>query len=211
MYALAQLLMILLCAFYFFRDGEAIVAWLQTSLPIDPERQRLVTARLDEVVKGAMYGNTLIALVEGLIGGVGFWLAGLPSAVLWGTIMAVLAYLPLVGAGLIWMPVALYLLIQGAYAKAGILAVTGVVIFALDYLVRTIVVGGRSRLHTLLVFFSVLGRDSVFWAGRHHSRALAHRAQHHLGGKLSHREGARRVPDIERPGRGRLGRRKEVA
>ena len=160
--AVIQLGMILLCAFYFFRDGEDMIGWLRSHLPIASERQALLGKRFDEVVKGAVYGNTVIALTEGLIGGVAFWLIGLPSAVLWGAAMAILAYLPLVGAGIIWIPAAVYLFWQGAYVKVVILATVGLVIAILDYLVRTILVGDRSHLHTLLVFFSVLGGLQFF-------------------------------------------------
>jgi predicted PurR-regulated permease PerM len=118
--------------------------------------------RFDDVVKGTVYGNTVIALLEGLVGGIAFWSVGLPSAVLWGTIMAILAYLPLVGAGLVWMPAAAYLVWQGTYGKALVLVGFGAVIAVMDYLIRTIVVGGRSHLHTLLVFFSVLGGLQLF-------------------------------------------------
>lgn len=162
LYAVVQFSIILLCAFYFFRDGDALIEWLRAMIPIAPERQRLLGHRFHEVVTGAVYGNTVIALLEGLIGGLAFWLVGLPSAVLWGAVMAILAYLPLVGAGLVWVPAAVYLFWQGAYIKVAALIGTGAVLAVMDYLIRTIVVGGRSRLHTLLVFFSVLGGLSVF-------------------------------------------------
>jgi predicted PurR-regulated permease PerM len=162
LYALVQLGMILLCAFYFFRDGNAIIDWFRLHLPIAPERQALLGRRLDEVVNGAVYGNTVIALMEGVIGGLAFWLVGLPSAVLWGAVMTIFAYLPLVGAGLIWIPAASYLFWQGAYLKVIVLVVVGAAMAVMDYLVRTIVVGGHSRLHTLLVFFSVLGGLQIF-------------------------------------------------
>lgn len=76
--------------------------------------------------------------------------------------MAILAYLPLVGAGLVWIPAAGYLAWQGAYGRAFVLIGFGVVIAVMDYLIRTILVGGRSHLHTLLVFFSVLGGLQLF-------------------------------------------------
>lgn len=162
LYAVVQLGMILLCAFYFFRDGEMMIDWLRTSLPIAPERQAILRRRFDEVVKGAVYGNAVIAVMEGVIGGLAFWSVGLPSPVLWGAAMAILAYLPLVGAGLIWIPAAGYLFWQGAYLKVAVLVVVGVVMAVMDYLVRTIVVGSQSHLHTLLVFFSVLGGLQFF-------------------------------------------------
>jgi predicted PurR-regulated permease PerM len=162
LYAFVQLGMILLCAFYFFRDGDALIEWLRAHVPMTPERQLILGRRFDEVVKGAVYGNTVIALLEGMIGGLAFWLVGLPSAVVWGAVMAILAYLPLFGAGLVWIPAAGYLFWQGAYLKGGFLVAVGAVIAVLDYLVRTIVVGGHSHLHTLLVFFSVLGGLQFF-------------------------------------------------
>lgn len=162
LYAIVQLGMILLCAFYFFRDGDMLIHWLRSHLPMSSDRQEVLVRRFDEVVKGAVYGNTVIALMEGVIGGLAFWSVGLPSAVLWGAVMAILAYLPLLGAGLVWIPAASYLFWQGAYLKGVVLVAVGVVIAVLDYLVRTIMVGGRSNLHTLLVFFSVLGGLTVF-------------------------------------------------
>ena len=161
-HALVQLAMMLLCAFYFFRDGDALIEWLASTTVLEPERRRVLTRRFDEVVKGAVYGSTVIALLEGLVGGTAFWLVGLPAPVLWGAIMAILAYLPLVGAGLVWIPAAAYLMWQGAYGKAIILVGFGIVIAVIDYLIRNILVGGRSNLHTLLVFFSVLGGLQLF-------------------------------------------------
>lgn len=76
--------------------------------------------------------------------------------------MAILAYLPLVGAGLVWIPAAGYLAWQGAYGKVLVLVGFGAVIAVMDYLIRNILVGGRSRLHTLLVFLSVLGGLQIF-------------------------------------------------
>lgn len=159
---LTELSIILLSMFYLFRDGEGVVEWMKELLPLVKERQQLVIRRFDEVVKGAVLGNTAVAALEGIVGGIAFWLVGLPSALLWGTAMAVLAYLPLVGAAIVWGPVAAYLFFQGRYASATILCVAGVIIAVLDYVVRTIVVGGASKLHTLLTFFAVLGGIQFF-------------------------------------------------
>ncbi len=149
---------VLLSAFYFFRDGKHIVDWAQENLPITPERQRLVLKRFDEVVKGAVYGNTIVALLEGFIGGLAFWLVGLPSPILWGAVMAITAYIPFVGAALIWFPAAIYLALQGAYVQSAVLVVAGIVLaVVIDDLARNIIVGKASKLHSLIMFFSVIG------------------------------------------------------
>jgi predicted PurR-regulated permease PerM len=162
LYALIHLFLMLACSFYFFREGEALIAWVRSALPVAPDSQHRLFGRFDEVVRGTVYGNSIIAVAEGLLGGIGFWLADIPSAILWGTVMTILAYLPLVGAGVVWIPVAAYLLVQGAYARVVILLVVGAIIALTDYWARPIVVGGRSRLHPLLVLFSVLGGIELF-------------------------------------------------
>lgn len=160
--ALFELGIILLSIFYLFRDGEIVAAWIKAFLPLTEVRQRLVIRRFDEVVKGAVLGNTVVAALEGAVGGLAFAIIDLPAALLWGTVMAIFAYLPLVGAAIVWLPVAVYLLIQGSYGQAMILCVSGVIIAVLDYVVRTIVVGETSKLHTLLTFFAVLGGIQFF-------------------------------------------------
>lgn len=153
---------VLLASFYFFRDGARLVAWMQEVVPITPERQRLILRRFDEVLKGAVYGNTVVALLEGFIGGMAFWLVGLPSPILWGAVMAITAYLPLIGAGLVWIPAAIYFVLQGAYGRLSVLVVAGVGIAVIDYLVRNIVVGEAAKLHSLIMFFSVIGGIQFF-------------------------------------------------
>lgn len=160
--AVTELSIILLSMFYYFRDGQALVAWIKQLLPLPEAQQQLLVRRFHEVVKGAVLGNTLVAALEGIVGGLAFWLVGLPAALLWGALMAVLAYLPLIGAAMIWGPAALYEFVQGHYAATAVLCLAGVVIAVLDYVVRTIVVGETSKLHTLLTFFAVLGGIRFF-------------------------------------------------
>ncbi|MBL8037507.1 AI-2E family transporter [Nitrospira sp. CMX1] len=159
---LLELGIILLCTFYFFRDGQHIVHWLKDVLPFEAHLQQLVARRFGEVVQGAVLGNTLVAALEGLVGGFAFWLAGIPGPLLWGAVMGILAYLPLVGAGIVWLPIALYSFIQGDFSAGAILCFSGFLIAVLDYVVRTVVVGETSKLHTLLTFFSVLGGIQFF-------------------------------------------------
>ena len=160
--ALSELGIILLCTFYFFRDGKGMVDWLTDVSPLDEAYQQLIVRRFGEVMKGAVLGNTLVAALEGIVGGFAFWFAGMPVPLLWGAVMGILAYLPLVGAGIVWLPAAVYLFIQGDYAAGGILCVSGFVIAVLDYVVRTLVVGEASKLNTLLTFFAVLGGIQLF-------------------------------------------------
>ena len=79
-----------------------------------------------------------------------------------GAVMAITAYLPLIGAGLVWVPAAMYFGVQGAYGRMWVLIAAGIGIAVIDYLVRNIVVGEASKLHSLIMFFSVIGRIEFF-------------------------------------------------
>ena len=159
---LFQTAIMLVCTFYFFLDGERVVRWIENALPLTHQQQRIVFQRFDEVVRASVEGSTIVAILEGLIGGLAFWIAGLSTPVLWGVIMGVLAYVPAAGASLVWVPGALYLWFIGAYGKMAIVCVAGGIIALLDHVLRTILVGNRSKLHPMLVFFSVLGGIRVF-------------------------------------------------
>ena len=159
---LFQTVVMLVCTFYFFLDSERVVRWIENALPLTHQQQRIVFQRFDEVVRASIEGSTVVAILEGLLGGLAFWVAGLPTPVLWGVVMGILAYVPAVGASLIWIPGALYLWFIGAYGKMAVVCVAGGVIALLDHVLRTILVGDRSKLHPALVFLSVLGGIKVF-------------------------------------------------
>jgi predicted PurR-regulated permease PerM len=151
-----------LCCFFFLRDGETLVARVEEMLPFSKHRQQVVLHRFDQVVTGSIYGNTAVALLEGVVGGSAFYAAGLHSPALWGTVMGLLSYLPVGGAALIWVPGAVYLFYQAAYVKCAGLCLAGVLIAVIDHAVRNALLAHRVRLHPLLVFCSVLGGVQLF-------------------------------------------------
>jgi len=97
------------------------------------------------------------------LGGLAFWVLGLPSALLWGVLMTLLSMIPMTGSWLVWIPAALYLVATGHWVKAIILVAWGaLVVGTIDNFLRPRLVGKRAHLHELLVFFSVLGGLRLF-------------------------------------------------
>jgi predicted PurR-regulated permease PerM len=132
-------------------------------MPLDDRRAREIIDRTQEVISASVYGVLVIALIQGTLGGIAFWALGLPSALLWGVVMVFLSMIPMAGAFVVWVPAALYLVITGAWGKAIILTVWGaLVIGSVDNFLRPKLVGEKTRLHELLIFFSVLGGLQVF-------------------------------------------------
>lgn len=159
---LFQIALTVICLFYFLRDGDRVASWVEATLPLPPHQQRIIFERFDEVVTASVEGSTIVAILEGLVGGIAFWLTGLPTPVLWGVVMGLLAYVPAVGASLVWVPAAVYWWMAGLYTKTAIVCLAGLVIVLIDQAGRTMLVGTRSKLHPMLLFLSVVGGIKVF-------------------------------------------------
>ena len=149
--------------FFLFRDGRAIGSNLLASTPLSIDYSRRLLSMFAAVVRATVKGNIIIAIIQGTIGGVTFWLLGIEAALLWGVLMTFLSMLPAVGAGLVWVPVAGYLLLSGAVSRAVILLLVGVFVISLiDNLLRPSLVGKDTRLPDYVVLVSTVGGLSLF-------------------------------------------------
>ena len=161
--AIVQTFFVIFTMYYFFRDGDNISRNVRDSLPLDREQADSIMIRTREVIDASVYGVITIAIIQGTLGGLAFWALGLRSAIIWGVVMTFLSMVPMLGAFLVWVPAAIYLALTGHYVKAILLAAWGtLVIGMIDNFLRPKLVGSRTRLHELLIFFSVLGGLNVF-------------------------------------------------
>jgi predicted PurR-regulated permease PerM len=115
------------------------------------------------VIRATVKGSILVAMAQGALGGVIFWILGINAALLWAVLMAFLSLLPAVGAGLVWMPVALYLLATGSFIQGAILIAYGFLVIGLvDNLLRPMLVGKDTKLPDYVVLISTLGGIEAF-------------------------------------------------
>lgn len=144
--------------FFLFRDGRSLGHQIRATAPLsDAYTYRLIN-KFTAVVRATVKGNVIIAIVQGAIGGVTFWLLGVEAALLWGVLMAFLSLLPAIGSAIVWVPVAGYLLLSGSYAKGLILVFVGVVVIGLvDNLLRPPLVGKETKLPDYVVLISTVG------------------------------------------------------
>ena len=157
------LFIMLYLLFFLLRDGTALVARLQAASPLRSDRMRTLLRKFSTVAQATVRGNIVIALIQGVLGGVAFALLGIHAPVLWGAVMAFLSLLPAVGAAVAWLPVALYLLFAGAIWQGAGLVVFGVVVIgSVDNLLRPVLVGKDIRMPDWLVLISTVGGITVF-------------------------------------------------
>jgi predicted PurR-regulated permease PerM len=158
-----EVFFVIFTMYYLFRDGERMRTASYDMVPLSGPQAREIFDRTGEVISASVYGVLVIAVIQGVLGGLAFWALGLPSALLWGVVMIFLSMIPMAGAFIVWVPAAIYLGVTGHWVSALILTVWGaLVIGSIDNFLRPKLVGERTRLHELLVFFSVLGGLQVF-------------------------------------------------
>ncbi len=153
-----KLILMLYLTFFLLRDGDRLLALMDAAVPLSETRKQLLFRKFVEVTRATVKGNLLVAMVQGALGGLIFWLLDIPAPILWAVVMAFLSMIPAVGAALVWAPVALYLYATGAWFDASVLVAYGALIIGLaDNVLRPILVGRDTKLPDYIVLFSTMG------------------------------------------------------
>ena len=149
--------------FLLLRDGEQLVRRMIDLLPFERARNDALLARIRDVIYASVYGVLVIAVIQGSLSALMFWILGIPSAALWGAVTALTSVLPLVGSAAVWVPGTIYLVAIGRWPEAIVLGVWGgLVVGSVDNFVRPRLVGERVGLSELVTFFALLGGLRVF-------------------------------------------------
>jgi predicted PurR-regulated permease PerM len=149
--------------FYLFRDGRAFWRRLAVFIPLSPAQLEKLATGVSGTIASSMYGGLAVALAQGALLGVAFWVLGLPSPVLWGAMTAVFSFMPLVGTAMVWLPAAIILMLIGHPVKGLILLAWGAgVVSTVDNILRPLVISEHMRFHPLYVFFALLGGLQAF-------------------------------------------------
>ncbi len=160
-----QFFVMLFSMYYFLIYGKNYLAWVLYMLPLNSEEENLLLSKFITVSRATLKGTFVIGAVQGAMGGVAMWIAGIPNTLFWGVIMAVFSIIPAVGPAIVWLPAGIYLLITGnVTAGIGLLLFGAVVIGNIDNLIRPKLVGKETELPDLMIFFSTLGGLALFGA-----------------------------------------------
>jgi predicted PurR-regulated permease PerM len=152
----------LFALFFFFRDGDAIMAALRRVLPFESDQLDRMIAEASDLIHASVTASLSVSIIQGTLGGLMFALLGLGASVFWGVIMTFFALLP-IGAGIVWGPVAVWLMLTGSPGRGlTLLAVGAGIIGLVDNVLRPILLSGRTQLNGLLVFVSLLGGIAAF-------------------------------------------------
>ncbi|MCC6264983.1 MAG: AI-2E family transporter [Bryobacterales bacterium] len=162
-HSMFHLLIFLLTMFYLFRDGPRLMQILKDVAPVGEDTRDRMIGEATDMIQATILSSVVVSTVQGILGGLTFWILGLPSPLVWGLVLGVLAFLPVIGPSLVWAPMGAYMIFNGAPWRGAMLIVLGFVfVSSSDKVLRPILIAGRARLNELLVLVSLLGGLEAF-------------------------------------------------
>jgi predicted PurR-regulated permease PerM len=151
--------------FYLFKDGPMFISHVQRLLPLKDIYKRHLFEKFGKVTHAILYGHIVVAVIQGFLGGIGFFLFGVNSPLIWGIIMAFAALIPFIGTGLVWFPPALLRIVNGVLTGDKFMTLGGVlfmlygllIVSSIDNIIRPKIIGDRAKVHPTLILVGVLG------------------------------------------------------
>jgi len=156
--------------YYLLKDGRAIINRIKTLLPVKKSEKESIVKGFGQTVGAIFYAQVLIALIQGTLGGIGFWVVGISSPVLWGAIMVLFAFIPMFGTALVWFPASLILIMSGyangdyltVWKGVGLLIYRALIVGTIDNLLKPRLIGRKTGVHPVLVLLGILGGLEIF-------------------------------------------------
>lgn len=157
------LVVMMIAMYYLFKEGETALERLRQALPFEAEHRDRMISETHELIIASVMSSLATAVLHGVVGGLMFLILGIHSPVVWAVLMGFLSLLPVVGSSIIWLPAAIWLMIQGHIPQGIILiAVCSAVVAIIENILRPWMISGRAQISGLLIFISILGGISVF-------------------------------------------------
>jgi predicted PurR-regulated permease PerM len=160
---LIHFFLMMLVIYYLFRDGMRLKEYLMQLIPVPTEQLEKVVTKFQEMGKAIIVGNGLSGIVQGLLGGLGFYIFGLSSPFLWGTVIAFMAFLPIIGASVVFVPAAAIMLIQGKMGTGVVFLIYNLLYSSvMEYFIKPRLIGKGMQMNALLVFIGIIGGMHLF-------------------------------------------------
>ena len=160
-----HLFITLFVMFFLFRDGKLLIDKIERLMPLKERYREHVFTRLNDMTYAVIYGSLIIAVIQGTLGGIGFFIFGLPTPLLWGLVMTFAALVPYIGTSIIWIPASLMLIFNGYVEGSTTLVVRGflfmlysaLIVGTIDNILKPKIIGSKGGLHPVLVLLGVVG------------------------------------------------------
>ena len=160
---LGDFLFMIFTIFFLLRDGPAFLSKARDFMPFSEREKDRLSSQVKDMIVSTVYGGAIVAIIQGTLGGLAYYLFGINSPVMWGVAMCVMSFVPLVGTFPIWGSASVYFLLTGNLVKGAGLFTYGVLVISMvDNILRPLIIGSRTKMPTILILFSVLGGIKLF-------------------------------------------------
>lgn len=144
--------------YFLFIEGKKVFKTVLDLSPLRPRHEERLVGEFKNMIYATVYGYLFTALIQGALAGVGFWIAGVPAPLIYGTLTFFMSMVPVFGATAVWLPIAIWLFVKGDTGWAIFMAIYGTLIISgIDNIVKPFIVKEKAKIHILLIFFSLLG------------------------------------------------------
>ncbi|MBI2550624.1 AI-2E family transporter [Candidatus Woesearchaeota archaeon] len=165
-----NLFIVFFIMYYMFKDGTGFVEAVKNILPVRKQRQDALIGQFSQVASAVIYGTVIVAVLQGALAGIGFYLFGVPSPIIWGVITAVVSLIPFLGPYIVWFPASLLLMASGYYSGEGLIFLRGLGLFfyglllvsGVDNVLKPRIIGRKAKIHPVLVFLGIIGGVNFF-------------------------------------------------
>jgi len=164
-----SIFIVIFSLYFFLKNAKDIMRFMRNFFPLPKGRYRQIFERFDDLSRGMINGQIVVGAIQGFLAWIGYVILGVPNPVLWGVLTAIISIIPLLGAALVWFPIAVYLFVVGYYIEGGLwwkgvalLIYGGLIISTIDNVLKPKIVGDRAKVHPLIIFFGILGGIQLF-------------------------------------------------
>jgi len=158
-----NVLLTFVLVFVLFKDGEKVYEFIYQITPLEKASKKNIFGQINETFSAVIRGQLLTAVAQASIAGIIFWILGIRLPLFFAALTFFTSMIPILGASAVWLPLVVYLLIQGANVKAGVLFLFGVLVISLvDNVLKPILIGERTKLPYFLLFFGILGGIKIY-------------------------------------------------
>jgi predicted PurR-regulated permease PerM len=160
---LGNLVAMLFALFFMVRDGDWITGQLRDRLPFSEQESENLMRETRDLVVASVGASLVVAVAQGILGGLAFWIVGIPAPAFWGVVMGLASLLPVVGATLVWVPTTIGLLLSGQIGRGVALLLMGTFgISMVDNVLRPLLLTGKTSISGFIIFFGLLGGAAAF-------------------------------------------------
>ncbi|MFH1440005.1 MAG: AI-2E family transporter [Candidatus Woesearchaeota archaeon] len=163
-------IIMIILIFFIFIDGEKMLVYIKRAIPLNKKQQKHMIYQIKGTIEAVVYGQIIIAMIQGIVGGIGLYIVGIPNPILLGIIIGILALMPIVGASLVWVPSSLYLILTGISTSDTSLIIKGIVftiycfvfLNLIELILKPKIIGEKSSIHPMIILIGILGGIKVF-------------------------------------------------